>query len=80
MVIGLFSQTDLSDHANPGHTLPHKNFNLPKFHDNLFRLGSLGGYLWSPVPDCRGGPIQSGRLKNSVRFARIKKIARQAFA
>ena len=28
-VIGLFCHTDLSDRINPGHALPHQNFNLP---------------------------------------------------
>jgi hypothetical protein len=28
-IMGLFSHADLSDCVNPGHTLPHQDFNLP---------------------------------------------------
>jgi hypothetical protein len=43
--VSLFSRANLSDCINPRHALPHKDFNLPQLHDNLFGLRSLIGHL-----------------------------------
>ena len=61
-VIGLLSHIDLSDRINPGHALPHQNFNLPQLHGNLFGLRSSQVLRF---PNHRGGPRHCGRLNLS---------------